>query len=259
MESGSRSSASSGSSPSPTRGAFANTQYTLLGRWLEMGPDGHREATNHIMEVYAGPLRVYFLGSSFAKDLGDADDIVRGFFADRLSRPTFLHDWQMSGKRLRYWLITAFKHYLYEQRHGRVKDKRWESLDALNGRMPGGEDEDERPHGETGGGDDHSPERAFHREVAMSLVRKALDRARASCDETGHAAHWEAMLRHHLDGRTFEELSREYDIEPSRLRVMARTAGNRLRRCLREELSWPGAHAEDIDREICLLMEVLQQ
>lgn len=256
MESGSRSKPSSGPPSSPaTRGAFANTHYTLLGRLLELGEEGHREAGNHIMQVYAHPLRVYFLGSSFANDLGDADDIVRGFFADRLSRPTFLHDWQISGKRLRFWLITAFKHYLHEQRYGVSRDKRWQSLEDQNG---AGADDSDSMRGHAEGADDRSPEHAFHREVAMSLVRQALDRARASCAETGHAAHWEAMLRHHLDGRTFEELSSEYNIDSARLRVMARTAGNRLRRCLREELSWPHAHREDIDREICLLMEVLQ-
>lgn len=232
--------------PSPSRGAFANTQYTLLGRLLNLGSEGHRQATKHIMEVYERPLRVYFIGSSFAKDLGDADDIVRGFFADRLSRPSFLHDWQFSGRRLRYWLITAFKHFLYEQRHNASKkDRQWESLDELSR--------------DCDGEDDQSPDRAFHREVALSIVHRAVERARSSCEDSGHAAHWEAMLRHHLDGRTFEELSREYQIDAPRLRVMARTAGNRLRRCLREELSWPGAHPEDIDREICLLMEVLQK
>jgi DNA-directed RNA polymerase specialized sigma24 family protein len=232
-------------SPTPARGAFANTQYTLLERLLNLGTDGHRQAANHIMEVYEKPLQVYFLGSSFANDLGDAGDVVRGFFADRLSRPSFLHDWQLSGRRLRYWLITAFKHYLYEQRHGsNRKDRQWQSLDTRNGEHDGGED--------------HSPERAFHREVALSVVHLALERAKVSCEDSGHAVHWEAMLRHHLDGRTFEELSREFGIEAPRLRVMARTAGNRFRRCLREELRWPGAHAEDIDREIFLLMEVLK-
>jgi DNA-directed RNA polymerase specialized sigma24 family protein len=230
---------------SPSQGVFTRTQYTLLGRLLSQGSDGHRQATKHIMEVYHRPLCVYFLGSSF-HDLGDADDMVRGFFADRLDRPRFLHDWQLSGRRLRYWLITAFKHYLYEQRHGiKRDDQRYEPYDP------------ERDAHEEG--NEETPERAFHREVALSVVRRALDRARASCEESGHDAHWQAMLRHHLDSRTFEELSREYEIEASRLRVMARTAANRFRRCLREELSWPGAHQEDIDREICLLMEVLQR
>jgi DNA-directed RNA polymerase specialized sigma24 family protein len=229
-------------SGTPTNCVFATTRYTMLGEWLERGEDGRIEASNHIMQTYERPLQVYYLGSSFAQDLGDAADIVRGFFADRLSKPGFLHGWLRGRKRLRYWLMTAFKHYLYEQRNSKShKKNQMQSLVAID------DNADEA----------NSPERAFHREVALAIVRQALDRARATCCDDGLDVHWEAMQRHHLDGRSFSELSKEFGVDTGRLRVMARTAGNRFRRCLREELAWPGARQEDIDREIRSLMEVL--
>ena len=43
----------------------------------------------HIMDVYARPLKIYYMGTS-DRWLGEADDIIQGFFADRLAREDFL-------------------------------------------------------------------------------------------------------------------------------------------------------------------------
>ena len=68
-----------------TRDVFPVTQRTWLGRALVRGHEGLSEANHHIMDVYAQPLKVYYLGSSF-RTLGEPDDVVQGFFADRLAR-----------------------------------------------------------------------------------------------------------------------------------------------------------------------------
>ncbi len=230
-------------SPAPSQRPdhFPPTLMTWLRGVVARGDAGALEAARHVMEVYAWPLSVYFKGSSF-RWLGDADDVVRGFFADRLSREEFFERWLESGRRLRHWLIVAFKHYLYETARSRRRDGR-------AGPMDGGGDLASEPDGET--------LRGFWREMARSVVARAMDRAESRCAEDGLAEHWVVFRRHMVDGASYSAIELETGTPPARAAVMARTACNRFRAALREGVSWPGASETEIDAEIASLMEDL--
>src|SRR5882672_12709738 len=92
---------------------FPRTLGTWIGRKLQEGKAGRAEVNRHLMSVYAWPLQVYFRGSS-DRWLGEPEDIVQGFFADRLDREEFLPGCQESGLRLRRWLMNGFCFYLKE-------------------------------------------------------------------------------------------------------------------------------------------------
>ncbi|MHC5005518.1 MAG: hypothetical protein ACYTJ0_20640, partial [Planctomycetota bacterium] len=66
-----------------------------MGRMLDGGEPGRLAAGRHVMSVYAQPLQAYLQGSSF-RTLGDPEEVVQSFFADRLSRDGFLDDWWRS-------------------------------------------------------------------------------------------------------------------------------------------------------------------
>ncbi len=229
-------------SPAPSHRPdhFPLTLWTWLRGVVARGDDGALEAARHVMEVYAWPLSVYFKGSSF-RWLGDADDVVRGFFADRLSREEFFERWLESDRRLRHWLIVAFKHYLYETARAKRRDSRAGSMEGAH--------ESAEPDGET--------LRGFWREMARSVVARAMDRAEASCAADGLMAHWVVFRRHMVDGASYSAIELETGTPPARAAVMARTACNRFRAALREGVAWPGANESDIDAEIASLMEDL--
>lgn len=229
------------SNPVPaSNDAFPATQYTLIREMMGGNDRGALEAARHVMLAYAGPLKVYYIGSSF-RTLGEAEDMVQGFFASRLSRDQFLHEWLASRKKLRYWLMTAFKHYLFEQiRNTRTERQR------------------ETPQSEmefTAGDDD---ERQFHREAALALVREAMRVAEDTCRASGQEDHWRVFVRHHVDGRSYEQLQEEMGIDRKRFNVMARTAGNKLKATLRDLLAWKDSSEVEIDAEIQELMQVIQ-
>lgn len=205
------------------------------------GEEGASEAAHHVMEVYAWPLSVYYRGSTF-RWLGEPEDMVRGFFADRLSREEFFERWLESGRRLRHWLIVAFKHYLYETARSRKRDARAGALEGI---------------GEPEGGSDHESLAGFWRETARSVVARAMERAEERCREDGLEEHWNVFRRHTLDGASYAELERETGVSAARAAVMARTASNRFRSALREAVSWPGASESEVDAEIASLMEDL--
>lgn len=231
-----------------TADAFPSSNYSLLGRLLQEGSNGLAEARRHVMNTYAQPLTTYFCGSSFADRLkehnGDADDIVRGFFADRLSRDGFLHDWLLSRRPLRYWLITAFKHHLYEL----IEKIDRENRDKKPERAKRPRKRDAEP----------DPETRYHHEMALWLVREAIRRTEELLAAEGNRDHWHAVVRHHLDGRGYRELARDLGVPQDRAKVMAMVAANRFRRTVEELVAWPGASAEQVRQEIRDLMEAIR-
>jgi DNA-directed RNA polymerase specialized sigma24 family protein len=219
--------------------AFPKTPRTWIRDQLGRGKDGVAKANHHVMGVYAEPLKVYFRGSTF-RTLGDADDIVNAFFADRLSRPDFLSKWESSERPMRYWLLVAFRYFLMEQLAKRRPPE-------TTGILPG---ETQVHHG-------NSAADEFHREVARSIVRQAALNAEASCRGEGLSEHWDIWIRHQLHGRPLVDIADEIGVPAARVKVMARTAANRFRRTLREILTWPGATREMVDEEIHEMLTTL--
>jgi DNA-directed RNA polymerase specialized sigma24 family protein len=196
------------------------------------------------MTVYARPLQVYLAGSSFRR-LGEPDEIVEGFFADRLGRDRFLHDWLESGRRLRHWLIRAFKNYLHEWIRAAKRQQRPPDLDRYDDAARESDVDD--------------AEALFHREAALAIVREAFRLAEDDCRCADLDIHWRVFVRHHLDGLDYRAIESELNVTAARAKVMARTVANRLRARLRETIAWSGAQEGEIDLEIQELREALER
>lgn len=219
---------------------FPRTQYTWIGQRLEQGSDGRSEINHHVMSVYTWPLEIYFR-SLRAHWLGEAEDIVQGFFASRLDRDDFFQDWLESGLKLRRWLVNAFCFYLKEVRRERKRSEREEPLiDEGEGRADVPADEIDR---------------AF----AVAIVREALLETRRSCEARGLGEHWKIFHAHYYEGKPYAEMiaSGEFgDLDAVRAATMARTAAGRFRTVLRGLLRRDGSTTSHVDREIAALLEV---
>lgn len=215
---------------------FPPTMSTWIAQRMGDGVEGRAEVNRHIMAVYEWPLRVYFMGSS-ERWLGEPEDVVGGFFADRLGRPEFLQDWRSSGMRLRRWLMNAFCFYLLELRRARARDRRAGELDHEPVVFQG------------------SPETAVDRAFKVSLVREALRLAQETCEDSGLADHWNIFVSHYLTGRDYADISVEFGVSPERAAVMARTAARKFRGSIRELLAGDGTPDQDVDQEILALVE----
>ena len=220
--------------------AFPKTLNTWIGQRMAEGVAGRAKLNHHIMSMYRAPLQVYFRGCS-DRWLGEADDIVDGFFADRLAREKFFVDWMNSTKRLRRWLINAFCFYLMEQRRQRRKD-------AGMGELP-----EELPSFEG------NPEAAVDRAFAYAILQRALKVAQDTCQSQGLAEHWKVFFAHQCDGQPYAELADQLQVEATRVRRMARTARDKFRDSLRELLAGDldMNSTERIDQEIQDLADIL--
>ena len=215
---------------------FPPTQKTWIQRKGDEGDTGRAEINHHIMSIYSFPLRVYFQGTS-DRQLGEPDEVINGFFENRLSRPDFLAGWFKTDMRLRRWLINAFCYYLLELRRERRKANKFNSL----------EDQVVEPGREETRRIDHA--------FVVSLVRQAMAEAEAACRAKKLEAHWNLFVAHTLQGRSYADLAGEFKVTAGRAAVMNRTAEQHLKVAVRLLLERDGVALESIDQEIHSLLE----
>jgi DNA-directed RNA polymerase specialized sigma24 family protein len=189
------------------------------------------------MDAYAFPLRVYFLGTR-DRWIGEPDDVVQGFFADRLGREDFFANWKASGKRLRHWLINGFCFYLKE-RHRELR---------RNGRC--GADLPEPAF------EDNTAADRMDRAWVMGLVREALVEAEALCNAQRLGDHWQIFVSHFYRDRPYESIAPDFGVEPMRAAVMARTAKRKFQMKLRELVRRDGVGEESVEAEINNLLAI---
>jgi hypothetical protein len=216
---------------------FPATQLSWIADRLGQGERGRGEVNTHIMNVYRWPLHVYFLGTR-DRWLGEPDEVINGFFADRLPRANFLADWRASGLRLRHWLINAFCFYLRELRRAR----------ARHAPPPEGAARGDEPV--VFSGDSRAVDHAY----VASLVRRALDLAEQHCRSAGLDAHWSVFTLHFCHERSYDQFVADLGIDAARAVVMARTAKNKFQNALRELIARDSITG-DIDQEIRSLLE----
>lgn len=216
---------------------FPTTRLGWLGQQLATGTEGEAAAIRHVMEAYAEPLGRYLRGSSY-RSAGDPAELVNGFLADRVARPNYLHDWLGSGKPLRRWLMTGFLFYLGE----------WTRRRRSGPAIFDAELADER----------EEAQRRFDREWASSLVSRAMERARRACEKRGQGAHWALFERHHMHGVAYARLLDEFGVDAPSAATMVRTAAEKFRRAIFDELARDGTPDTEIEAEIVRLMEALR-
>jgi len=216
------------------RDVFPMTHMSWIGSRLRDGDAGRREVGRHLMSVYAEPLRVYYLGTR-SRWLGEPDEVVDGFFADRLARPGFVAEWERSGMRLRRWLMNAFGFYLKELARRRRRD-------AVRDPGPGNEP-----------GFEGDAERAIDRAFTVSVVRHALDETRRACEVERLEPHWRVFEAHFCRDVPYAAIGAELGVEPARCMVMARTVRSRFRAALCAALEADGA-GDRTDAEIMDLL-----
>jgi DNA-directed RNA polymerase specialized sigma24 family protein len=215
---------------------FPSTMRTWIDDELDRGHGGRQDVNAYLMETYAFPLQVYYLGTN-ARWLGEPDDVISGFFVSRLARADFYANWQSSGMRLRRWLINAFCYYLKELR--RERQRRHQELEDSEGPV-------------TFTGD---PNVAVDQAAVVAFVRQAMEHAHLQCRAEGLQEHWDVFLRHHHDGLPFKEIAAVCGIDAARAQVMSRTAARKFRAALRDVLRRDGVADDQIDDEIKSLVE----
>jgi DNA-directed RNA polymerase specialized sigma24 family protein len=217
---------------------FPQTLVTWIGEEAKRGPEGLRAVNRYLMSTYAWPIRVYYLGTN-STWLGEADEVVNDFFANRLAREEFIPNWMASGLRLRRWLMNAFCFYLKERRRRQLAHPTVSR------------DDDDDPATTSG-----NPQREVEVASAVAFVRQAMAETEAACRNEGMGDHWQIFRLHHIDEIPFRTLGQQFGVDEARANVMSRTAARKFRTALQEVLRRDGVAEQDMDAEINTFLEV---
>jgi RNA polymerase sigma-70 factor (ECF subfamily) len=218
-----------------------------------------REQSAQASDALAALCRAYWPPLyGYARRLGnrpeDAQDLTQAFFARLLQRGLIAQANRERG-RFRTFLLTAFRHFLVSewekqravQRGGRYAFVSWEQGDLENGYLA------ENPG-------DVSPESAFEKRWAASLLEAVLRRLRAEAEAGDRVALFE-RLKDYLWGDSSEvsygSIASELGLTPTAVKVAAHRLRQRFREVLRAEIAHTVASETEIEEEMRYLFAVV--
>jgi RNA polymerase sigma-70 factor (ECF subfamily) len=229
----------------PGRSDFATTRWSVVV--AAGGPTGAaaRAALETLCGAYWYPL--YADARRRGASVHDAADLVQGFFAALIEK-----DWVAAADpqrgRFRAFLVTAFRHHASHEREKDRAQKRGGgevvSLDvgAAESRFA------REPVDET------TPERAFERRYALTLLASVLDRVRR---ERPQDADLLPFVGGPGEARPYAEIAGARGVTEAAVKVAVHRLRAHWREVVRAEVRETVADERDVDDEIRHLMDVV--
>lgn len=239
-------------SAAPSPGQFPTTRWSRV--ILAGDPDAPmaRESLAELCDAYWFPLYAYIRRRGH--DPEQAADLTQDFFA-RVLEKGLLSEADPERGSFRAFLRTVCFHFLANRRdHERAK-KRGGGRPVLSIDRAVAEGRYEREPF-----DALTPERAFERTWAITLLGRVLDQLRLEYDEAGKAATFEA-LRGMLDGAdagSYAEVAERMGAGEGAARMAALRLRRRYGELLRREIASTLAEPDEVDDEIRRLFAVLE-
>ena len=231
--------------PSGHDGLFTTTNWTVVLSAGQVGSLESEAALSALCQTYWYPL--YVFARRYGQSAEDAQDLVQGFFAKLLEK-NYLKVADPEKGRFRSFLLSAFKRFMANEHHRAQCKKRGgqQTIVSLSG-----PETETRYRAEPA--DDMTPEKAFERRWAITLLNQVLMRLEAEFAESGKAQMF-AELKIFLTGEKSEipatELSRRLGLSEGALRTAVYRLRKRYRELLRQEIGRTVERAEEIDEEI---------
>lgn len=243
-------SASTEQIPSPL---FLTTRWSVV---LEAQRDDSHDsaaALEALCRVYWPPLYAYARRRGHSPH--DAEDLTQGFFA-RLLEKDYLHAAKRAKGRFRQFVLMAFKRFLAnewdrEQRLKRGGDKVMVPLDAVLA---------ERLYLLDDAPQSASPDAAFERRWALSLLDRTLARIRAEFETIGKVSEFEVLkpcLTADRGTISYPKIAEALVTSEGGARVAVHRLRKRFREVFREEIARTVANESDVDEELRHLIAVL--
>ncbi len=232
-------------------GRFDTTRWSLVRAAQGRPTERSREALAELCRAYWPPLFAH--ARRRVATLQEAEDLTQGFIAELLERDAFA-DVNPERGRLRSYLLACFDHFVsHERERGRAQVRgggRVISLDALRER--GGEAAEPR------GGE--SPEHAFDRAWALTVVERVLGTLRDEMTVAGHGRRHELLAPALTDTATalsHRDVATALGCSEGAVKVMLHRLRKRFGVLLRAEVAETVDDASRVDDELRHLLAAL--
>jgi RNA polymerase sigma-70 factor (ECF subfamily) len=225
-------------------GQFATTHWSVvLLAGHRSSPDA-RAALAALLEQYWYPLYAYVRRRGYRAD--DAADLTQGFLARLLERDDLAAADPARG-RFRSFLLSAFKHFISNERRQLATQKRGGGKATVSLDFAAGE-----ARFALEPVDELTAEKIFERRWATTVLERVFEQLRQQYAAAGKAAIYDA-LREHLVGEAgaqYRTIGQGLGMSEAAVKVAAHRLRCRCRKLLREEVAHTVATEEEIDQEL---------
>ena len=231
---------------------FATTHWSVV---LTAGrPDTARAqaALEKLCGTYWYPLYAY--ARRRGQPAADAQDLTQAFFARLLER-NWVGDADRTRGRFRTFLLTAMSRFLADE-WDKVRAQKRGGGHAL---IPLQLDTAETRYG-LEPADDRTPEQAYERRWALTLLDTVLQRLKAEYEQEGRGelfARLNPCLAGGREGQPYAQLAAALNLSEGAVKVAVHRLRKRYRQLLRLEITHTMTETEEVDEELRHLFSVL--
>jgi len=236
----------------PDRARFLTTRWTIVAASASAPEPERRRALEELCQAYWYPL--YAFARRSGRDAETARDDVQQFFTVLLARNDLRHVERERG-RFRGWLSASFAHFLANQAERARAEKRGGGRPAIALDDPEGRYALEPA-------DRRSPEQAFDRAWALTVLDSARATLAAEQAAIGRGAHYAALepaLTEQDDAPRQAEIARRLGLTENAVRVALHRLRRRLGELIRAEVGGTLADPAGVEDELAQLFEALRE
>jgi RNA polymerase sigma-70 factor (ECF subfamily) len=235
-------------SGAPSHGQFPTTRWSLIIATRQRPTTEARDALAHLCASYWYPL--YAFARRWTTQIEGAQDLTQGFFACLLEKD-YLKDFDRERGRFRAFLLTAFRHFIANERDRERAQKRGGGQIPLSLDMQQAE---RRYLLEPG--DDLTPERLYERSWAMTLLDRVLERLRRE-SSLSQFDRLRVFLTGEPSGTSYSELASELGMSEGALKTAVHRLRRKFRNVLVAEIADTVASPEEVKDEIRYLLSIV--
>lgn len=236
--------------PDSRPNSFHTTRWTQV-RHAKLDSDDGRRALADLCDVYYEPV-LAFLRCEL-RDADAAREMTHEFFAQLLAGGGIARAEREHG-RFRSYLLGAVKHFLSHQRGAA------QALKRGGGVVPVSMDDDASAVRAIPDARQTSPDAAFDRQWALTVLAQAMNQLRAECAAEGRAAQFEALKPWLMGNAAHGDqaaLAADHGLGVSALKMAVKRLRQRFRECLQAEIAGTVDDAAMVQEEMRALLAVL--
>jgi RNA polymerase sigma-70 factor (ECF subfamily) len=233
--------------------AFTTTHWSVILTATDKDPQESARALEALCRAYWPPLYAYVRRSGYER--GDAQDLTQSFFA-RLLAKDYLSQAQLDKGRFRSFLLASLKHFLANE---------WDRAKAL--KRGGGrefiswDDPEVEARLSVELAPSRTPENAFERQWALTLLDQVFARLRDECVAAGKVELFDT-LRVYLSGEkaaaSYAEAGAQLSLSAGAVQVAVHRLRRRYGELLRAEIASTVERPEEVDAELRYLFTSLR-
>lgn len=230
---------------------FPNTRWTMVLRLRSSSEPLRQRAFEELCLAYWKPLYVFARRCSHSPP--DAEDFTQGFFAQLLCRKD-LGTLAPEKGRLRTFFKTAFRNFMVDEARRETRQKRGGSSGALSLDLESAE----RQYQQTSR-DEVTPEEAFDRLWARTILRRTIGVLRGKFRDRGRTETWrelEVFLGPDEAAPPYADVAAKLGQTENTIAAAVRRMRQEFRDILREEIADTLAPGEDVEEELRYLLRL---